>query len=176
MTKKLVGVFALALATALGPTVVHAQSNKPSAQDESFVKQAIQGDLAEIEVGKLAEQKGTDQQVKQFGQKLVSDHSENLEKAKSLAQSIGVTPPTAPDAKQKAAYEKLSNLSGEQFDKRFARDMVQDHKEDIAKFERESKKSGQVGQFAQQTLPTLKHHLEMAESLAGKSSTTGSAH
>jgi len=85
-----------------------------------------------------------------------------------------MTPPESVNAEQKAMYEKMSKLSGQQFDKEFAQHMVQDHKKDIGKFERESKKSGDVANFAQNTLPVLKKHLEIAESLNGQK-TTGRA-
>ena len=78
-------------------------------------------------------------------------------------------------AEQKATYNKLSKLSGRQFDREFAQHMVKDHKKDITEFERESKKSGDVANFAQDTLPVLKKHLQIAESINGHQ-TTGSAH
>ncbi len=175
MNKGRIGIAALALTTALSLGGLHAQNRKPNATDDAFVRQAIQGDMAEVQIGQLAEQKGENQQVKQFGRTLATDHGENLEKAKSLAQKIGVTPPNSVSVKQKATYDKLSKLSGEQFDRRFARDMVREHKKDINAFDRESKKSGAVADFAQNTVPVLKKHLEMAESLSGSTKTTGSA-
>lgn len=175
MGKRTIGVAVLALTSALAMTGLHAQNSKPSTADKSFVKQAIQADMAEVKIGQLAEQKGGDQKVKQFGQTLVSDHGKNLQKAKSLAQSMDVTPPDAVNAEQRATYEKLSKLSGQRFDQEFAQHMVQDHKKDISKFEQESRKSGPVAEFAQTTLPTLKEHLQIAESLGGGHSTTGSS-
>jgi len=78
------------------------------------------------------------------------------------------------NAEQKATYEKLSKLSGQQFDHEFAQHMVQDHKKDINAFEQESKKSGKVASFAQDALPVLRKHLQIAESLNSRG-TTGSA-
>lgn len=173
MGKKPIGMAVLALASALALSGLHAQNSKSSAAADSFLKQAMQGDMAEIQMGQLAQQKGADQQVKQFGQTLVSDHQENLDKAKSLAQQVGVTPPESVNAQQKAAYQKLSKLSGQQFDKEFAQHMVQDHRKDITKFEQESKKSGEIANFAQDTLPVLRKHLQIAESISGNQ-TTGS--
>lgn len=166
------GMAVLVLAGVLALSGSHAQNSKGKT-DDSFLKEAMQGDMAEVKMGQLAQQKGGDDKVKQFGQTLESDHSENLDKAKSLAQEIGMTPPKSVNAEQKATYDKLNKLSGQQFDKEFAQHMVQDHKKDIRKFEQESKKSGSVASFAQETLPVLKKHLEMAESLSGHQ-TTGS--
>ncbi|HEY7247738.1 MAG TPA: DUF4142 domain-containing protein [Xanthobacteraceae bacterium] len=168
-------IIAAAVAAALGAgtAAAQAQNSKATQAEKSFMTEAIQGDLAEVEMGKLAQQKGTSQDVKQLGSTLVTDHGANLDKAKSVAQSAGVTPPSAPSAKQKAMYDRMSKLSGEQFDKQFAKEMVQDHQKDIRGFEKQSKSSGPVGEFAKDTLPTLRKHLEMAQSLSR--STTGSS-
>jgi putative membrane protein len=164
----------LALTSVLAVSGLHAQNSKRSNADDSFLKQAMQGDMAEVKMGQLAQQIGSNDKVKQFGQTLESDHSQNLEKAKSVAQELGMTPPEAVNAEQKATYDKLSRLSGQQFDNDFAQHMVQDHKKDINKFEQESKKSGPVANFAQETLPVLKKHLEIAESLNGHQTTKSS--
>ena len=174
MSKKAIGMAVLALTGVLALSGVHAQESKQSKASDVFMKQAMQGDMAEIQMGKLAQEKGADQQVKDFGQTLVNDHQQNLDKAKSLAQTIGMTPPDSVSAEQKATYNKLSKLSGRQFDREFAQHMVQDHKKDITEFERESKKSGDVASFAQDTLPVLRKHLQIAEQINGHQ-TTGSA-
>jgi putative membrane protein len=148
-------------------SALRAQSAGSDDENRMFLKKAIQGDLAEIQIGKLAQGKGTNENVKRFGEKLVSDHGANLETAKSVARSIGVTPPTAPNATQKATYDRLNRLSGSEFDRKFAQHMVQDHKKDIKEFQRESKKSGTIADFARQTAPKLQQHLRIAESLAG---------
>lgn len=174
MKKSIAGLgFALALALASNGAQAQSSSSKNTA-GEKFMTKAIQADLAEIQMGKLAQQKGGSQDVKQFGQKLVTDHSTNLEKAKSVAQSMDMKAPTAPSAKQKAEYERMSKLSGNQFDKQFAQHMVMDHKKDISEFQQESKKSGAAANFAKQTLPVLRQHLKIAQSLNG-ASTTGSS-
>jgi putative membrane protein len=157
-------------------TTGQATSNaqKLSKADQSFMKEAIQGDLAEVKMGQLAQQKGQSEDVKQFGQTLQQDHSQNLQQAQQLAQQNGMTPPTEPSAEAKKMYDKLSKMSGAQFDKAFAKDMVSDHKKDIAKFQKESKSQGPTGQFAQQTLPVLQKHLQMAQSIESKGASVGS--
>jgi putative membrane protein len=133
---------------------------------EKFIKDAIQGDMAEVQVGKLVQEKSMDDGARAFGDMLVKDHSEHLDKATSLANSIGVTPPSEPSKQQKAMYNKLSKLSGKAFDREFAKAMVEDHKKDIKEFEKETKNPNeQVAQFAKDTLPTLHKHLETAQSL-----------
>jgi putative membrane protein len=175
MSKKPIGMAVLALTSVLALSGAQAQEKKQNRASDMFMKQAIQSDMAEIQVGKLAQEKGGDQKVKDFGQTLATDHQDNLDKAKSVAEKIGMTPPDSVSVEQKAMYNKLSKLSGRQFDKEFSQHMVQDHKKDISEFERESKKSGDVASFAQDTLPVLRKHLEIAESISGHQ-TTGAAH
>jgi putative membrane protein len=148
------------------------QAKAPSQADQKFVTEVIQGDMIEVKLGQLAQQKGQSQAVKQFGQTLVNDHSANQQKAEQLAQSMGVTPPKQISAKAQAIYDKLSKLSDTDFDKQFAQAMVQDHRKDIVEFLKESRKSGETGNFAQQTLPTLRKHMQMARQLMQE--TTGS--
>jgi putative membrane protein len=148
--------------------------SKASKADQKFLKQAIQGDLAEVKAGKLAQQKGEADDVKKFGETLEQDHGANLAKAQGLAQQMAVTPPTEPSAKQTRAYNKLNKASGARFDREFKQAMIKGHKETIAMFEKEAKRKGPLAEFAQQTLPTLQKHLQMAQSLGKAPATTGS--
>jgi putative membrane protein len=161
-------IFFAAMAIALISASGMAQGRSPDSTKASraFMNEAIQGDLAEIQMGKLAQEKGASEKVKQFGRRLASDHGANLEKARSLAVSMGMRLPTTPNAKQKATYDELSSLSGAQFDRRFAKKTVRDHRKDIKAFQRESSGSGPVANFAKQTLPTLQEHLKIASSLS----------
>jgi putative membrane protein len=133
--------------------------------NEKFIKDAIQGNLAEVQVGQLAQEKGSIQGVRDFGAMLVKDHQTANEKATEVAQHMSITPPDKPALKQKAVYEKLSHLSGAKFDREFTKDMVKDHQEDIAKYQKESQLSGAAADYAKQTLPKLHEHLKMAEEL-----------
>lgn len=149
-------------------------SKKASKADQHFLKEAIQGDLSEVKMGQLAQQNGDSQDVKQFGQTLQQDHGQHLQQAQQMAQQMGVTPPTEPDAKQTKMYERLSKEHGARFDKAFAKAMVKDHKQDIAKYEKQAKKKDQLAQFAEQTIPTLQKHLQIAQSIENKGAVTGS--
>jgi putative membrane protein len=133
----------------------------------SFLQHAIEGNLAEIQLGKLAQEKSMDDGVRAFGDMLVADHSANNEKALQIASALGVDAPTEPNKMQKATYDKLSKLSGSAFDRQFSKMMVDDHKKDIREFDKQSKSANtQVSGFAKDTLPTLHQHLEAAQSLA----------
>jgi len=138
--------------------------------EKTFVKKAAEGGIAEVELGKLATEKAASPEVKQFGQRMVDDHSKANDQLKQIAQSQGITLPTQPSASQKAEKEKLSKLSGQRFDKAYMATMLEDHKEDIAEFRHESRsgKDAPIKDFAQQTLPTLESHLKDAESIAPK--------
>jgi|SRR5215470_10657729 len=138
---------------------------------QKFIKEAIEGNLSEIAVGKLAEQKAKNDDVRSFGEMLVKDHTDANQKATSLAGSLGVTPPTEPTRKQKAIYDRLAKLSGDKFDRAFVKAMVEDHKADIREFEKEAKQPNDPAvAFANESLPVLKKHLSTAQSLArGKS-------
>ncbi|KRR14864.1 hypothetical protein CQ12_28800 [Bradyrhizobium jicamae] len=140
-------------------------AEKPS---QSFLKKAIEGNYAEVEMGKLAQQNGQSDNVKKFGQMLQADHTAANEKAIDAAKSMGVTPPDGPNAKQKADYEKMSKMSGQPFDRDFATHMVADHQKDIAEYKKASKSADAAGEYAKGNLAVLQKHLETARSLASK--------
>jgi len=148
------------------------------AADKSFVEKAAVGGLAEVQMGKMAQQKGSSDQVKQFGSRMVEDHSKANDELKQVASSKGITLPTDLDAKHKSKMEKMQKLSGAQFDRAYMDDMVSDHKQDVADFKKEanSGKDSDIKAFAAKTLPTLEDHLKMAQSTesAVKASKTAS--
>ena len=142
-------------------------AEKPS---QTFLKKAIEGNYAEVEMGKLAQQNGENPDVKKFGQMLSDDHSAANQKAIEAAKSLGVTPPNGPSAKQKAEYEKMSKMTGARFDRDFAKHMVADHKKDIAEYKKEAKQSDAGGQYAKDQIDVLQKHLDTAESLSNTKS------
>jgi putative membrane protein len=141
-------------------------SSKLSSDDSNFVKDAAQGGMLEVELGKLAQEKAASEKVKTFGKRMEQDHSKVNDELKKLASDKGVQLSTALDSKHKSKVDKLSKMSGADFDKRYMSDMVSDHKEDVKKFQKEADKGKdpELKQFASQKLPTLKEHLQLAES------------
>lgn len=130
---------------------------------------AAAGGAAEVEMGQMAANKATNQKVKDFGQRMVTDHTKANDELKSVAQKKGVTLPSEPDAKSKSMSARMSNLSGAAFDRAYMQDMVSDHEKDIAEFQKEAEggTDSDVKNFASTTLPTLQEHLRMArEALA----------
>ena len=162
-------VLAYALALVGSPLTIYAASSGGS-PDASFYKEAAQGGLAEVAQGELAQQKGQSTDVKGFGQKMVQDHSAANDQLGALARTKGIDLPTSPSVGQKAMLEKLKLLSGDRFDESYIEAMVQDHKDDIAAFAKEAQngQDPEARQFAQSTLPTLKMHLSMIQSIAAK--------
>lgn len=138
--------------------------------DQEFFTAAAQANLQEVELGNLAAAKGSDAEVKKFGQQMIDDHSQANTKLMELARKKGVTLPTSTDDAKKQEASKLSGLSGADFDKKYAQMMVANHEKSIARYESTSKdaKDADVKGFAEKTLPTLQHHLKMARDLAEK--------
>lgn len=140
------------------------------AHSDAFVKKAIQGNLAEIKDGQLAQRKGATAGVRRFGAVLVRDHSKANQKAMTAASSMGVTPPAEPDSKQTRAYAQLAALSGRQFDEAFVKSEVKDHEKDIAKYRKAAKApNSPASTYASTSLPVLHKHLRMAEALERQS-------
>ncbi len=138
--------------------------------DHKFVMAAAMGGMAEVELGRLAAQKGASDEVRQFGQRMVDDHSKANEELMRVASSKGMTPPTTLDAKHQAAMQKLSALSGEKFDKEYVKMMVGDHKKDVGEFQKEAGRGADadIKAFASSTLPTLQEHLQMIQRINDK--------
>lgn len=136
--------------------------------DESFYKEAAADGLTEIEQGKIAQGKGQSQDVKEFAQMMVRDHSAANDRLKAIASIKGIELPNSPNVGQTLAIGKLNLLSGESFDKSYVKGMVKDHQEDITAFEKEVRtgKDSDARQFAAATLVTLKMHLNQIQSVA----------
>jgi putative membrane protein len=164
-----------------GTTVAIAQPSTPSTKsaehsskstayritDAEFAQRAAEGNLAEVKLGNLAEQQGTTQTVKDFGKRMVTDHSKAEDALKTAAESSKITLPTTLDGKDQATYDRLAKLSGEAFDRAYAHDMVRDHRGDVAEFRYEAKdgKDDAIKGFASETLPTLETHLKLASEM-----------
>ena len=138
-----------------------------SSKDRDFVMDAAMGGMMEVELGRVAAQKGTSDAVKQFGQRMVDDHSKANEELMTLATSKGITLPTELDQKHREHVTKLSSLSGAEFDRAYSKLMLSDHNKDVSEFEKQSAKGtdADIKAFASKTLPTLQEHLTMAKAL-----------
>ena len=145
-------------------------SSKLSSSDRKFLMEAAQGGLLEVEAGRLAAQQASSDEVKQFAQQLVKDHTDANEKLMQIAQDKGVQLPKQLDSKHKQQLDKLSKLKGEQFDRAYMEQIGhKDHKKDIQAFEKQARqgKDPELRTFAEETLPVLQKHLSMAQKVKG---------
>jgi putative membrane protein len=143
-------------------------AGQASASDKQFVTEALTGGMAEVQLGHLASQKGSADDVKQFGQKMVEDHTRLGDQMKGVASQIGVTPPDSISAKDQVLMARLHGLSREQFDKVYIRAMVRDHEKDLQAFKAQaaSASSPAVREAAAQGERVVSHHLEMIRQIA----------
>lgn len=135
-----------------------------SAGDKDFIMEAACGGMAEVALGELAQQKGQSDAVKQFGKHMVDDHSKANNELKELAGRKGVVVPAALKPKYQKVVDSLAKLSGAEFDKQYMREMVKEHENDVAAFQKEADKGkdSELTSWVRQTLPTLQDHLKMA--------------
>jgi putative membrane protein len=142
--------------------------------DSSFIKNAAEGGMSEVELGQLAQQKGSNPAVKDFGAMMVKDHTAANEKLKTVAAAKQVALPDSPSLMQKASTKKLDMMSGDSFDKAYVKGMIDDHKADIKEFQKEATdgKDPEVKAFAVATLPTLKMHLQKIQAIAASAGIT----
>ena len=146
-------------------------SSCSSAKDSTkFASTAAAGGMTEVELGRLAVQKGADPAVKEFGQRMIADHTRANAELKTVASQKNIQLPADLTSEQKKTRDKLASLSGAEFDKQYMKDMVKDHEEDVEEFKTQAEKGTdpEVKSFAAKTLPTLQSHLQMAQEVAKK--------
>ena len=166
--------------------VANAQSNHPSSSAKSnmsssttpkegvspaeqhFMDQAALANMAEVDLGKLAQQNAESPEVKAFGERMITDHTKADNELKQVAAQQHVSLPTALDSKFEATRAGLAKLHGHAFDEAYMKDMVTDHRKDVAEFKRESATlvDPALKQWAETTLPVLESHLQNAEKVA----------
>lgn len=133
-------------------------------EDLDFAAEAAQGGLMEVRLGELAQQQGKAQAVKDFGERMVQDHGAANDKLKQIAEQKGIELPQDLAEEAQATLEELQQQQGAEFDQAYIDEMVSDHEEDVAAFEDyvENAQDQDLRAFAEETLPTLREHLEMA--------------
>jgi putative membrane protein len=145
--------------------------------DADFFKHAAEAGIAEVEAGKLAQDKGSSQAVKDFGAMMVKDHTAAADKLESIAAAENVDLPSTSSVKDMATKAKLEVLTGDTFDKSYIKGQVAAHRQAVALFRKEAA-SGQDAQakaFAAATLPTLKAHLKKIDGIAVDAGVTSKA-
>ncbi len=147
---------------------------KVAGSDSAFLKQAAQNGNTEVEASKIALAKSSNPQIKTFAQQMIDEHTKTGDELKTLASSKGVEVPDKPSVAQSAKIKLLDAMSGANFDKRYASVVgVTAHQDTVKLFQKASSnaKDADIKAFASKTLPSLQHHLEMAQTL--KASTAG---
>jgi len=151
-------------------------AQKQNSKDETFVKEAAEAGMMEVKLGELAQSKGQSQDIKTLGQHMVTDHTKANEELKALAAKKSMVLPTGLSKEGQTKYDELSKKTGQEFDKAYAKMMVDDHEKVISKFKKESEK-GEDQDFkswAAKTLTTLEHHLAMSKQAYDKVKGNGS--
>jgi putative membrane protein len=162
---RLASLSAFCLLVAASITVL---AQAPSDDDKKFVDAALKGGIGEVELGHLATDKGVSSDVKEFGQKMVTDHTRLGNKMKTLATDIGVTPPNGAGVEAMATKTKLELLSGKTFDDEYIKAMVKDHEDDLQAFRNEATNgvSPAVKRAAREGATVVQEHLAMIRKIA----------
>lgn len=151
---------AVVMLSAVTASVFGAESHR-----DDFIKQAIEGNLFDVQAGQMAQMKGASDAVRKLGTLLAEDHSQARDKSIQVAKSIGVAPPTTPSATQREMLDSLWKLEGDRFDQQFVANMLEDHKRDLASYQKQAKGSDAVAKYAAETLPKLREHLTTLQQL-----------
>jgi len=153
-------------ANSVGNTISNAVSSVTTDSPDDFMKEAAQGGMAEVELGKLAAQKAADPEVKKFGQMMVADHGKANTELKALAGKKNITLPADLGSHQ-STLDRLKGLSGADFDKAYVSGMLDDHETDVKAFQSQADNSADadVKAFAAKTVPVLKKHLESIQKI-----------
>lgn len=143
-----------------------------SGADRTFATKAARGNHAEIEMGRLALTKAASDDVKNFAQHMIDDHTKAGEDFMQAASSAGVNPPSDLDPADQKAMDKLSAMTGADFDRAYVDNQIKAHSKMAGLMDKESRggKNDALKSFASRTLPTVQSHLEMARDLKNKMS------
>ena len=151
-------------------------SAKMSKTDSKAITDMAMVNMAEVEMGKLAQSKSQNPEVKTFAQQMIDDHTKGLSEVQTVAQAKGITLPTELDAKHKAMSAKLAKLEGDKFDREYMKmGGTGGHKEALAMLKKNEKnaKDAEVKGLATKMMPTVEQHLKAAQQMpAAKSGTT----
>ncbi len=135
--------------------------------DAEFVAKAASGGMHEVELGKLASTQARSEDVKKFGEKMVTDHGKAGEALKKAANAAGITLPEKMNEEHQKEFDKFKDKKGDAFDKAYVNHMVKDHEGDVELFTKASKEANnpELKRFATTTLPVVKEHLKMIKKI-----------
>jgi len=158
-------VLCLALAGISGSAMAADAADTPPAPSV-FVTKAAQAGMAEVELGNVALSKSQNPEIRNFAQRMVTDHGKANAELATIARANGIDVPTQLDAEHQAMVQKMKAKSGAEFDAEYSRHMSMDHSKAISLFESATKTSDpELAKFAQKTLPTLREHKKLTQKL-----------
>ena len=146
------------------------------AADQAFMMDAAQGGMAEVQLGRLAEQRGASAQVRDFGRMMVQQHSQANQELTGIAQHLGVTLPNTPSPSATAAQMRLQAAQGSDFDREYLAQQAAGHLEQRALFQFAARnaQTPELRSFAQNTLLAIERHLDQLRTLQPIAMRTGS--
>lgn len=144
-----------------------AQTSALNNMDKKFLDMAANTNMTEAHVGQMAQADASAASVRDFGQKLVRDHSNAYESLTELASKVGASIPKGINVQRDRSVEALARLKGSNFDRSFLRNEVRDHQMAIAAFRREAEHGhdAAVKAYAAKMVPVLQDHLHIAQRL-----------
>jgi putative membrane protein len=147
-----------------------ADTSKLTQDDRRFVSEAAQGGLLEVQLGQLAAEKASSDEVKQLAQRIMEDHQQANQRLQNIANAKHIDVPSQLDQQHQQKISQLQNLSGARFDKAYVHQMVQDHTKDIGEFRSHSNSTQDAAlkDFTTSTLPTLEQHLQQSKELSSR--------
>jgi putative membrane protein len=139
-----------------------------SGQEKNFVMDAARSSMAEKQLGDLAEQKASNDSVKNLAKEIKDEHTQSVEKLQQIASNKNVSFPSDLSRSDRTIVERLQKLSGEEFDKEYMKQTVKEHQKDVENYRQQAKnaKDADVKEYAQNTLPTLEQHLNRARQVS----------
>jgi putative membrane protein len=159
--------FVVSMVGAQTTTRGDARAQSMSRADSKFIQSVLEDNLAEVQLGKLAQEKGGDPQVRQLGERMVADHGGAAKELQQLATDRGVSVNEDLSRSHLRMRDRMAKLQPTAFDREYVREMVKGHKQDVAEFKRMSEKAQDpaLKAWVVKTLPTLEDHLQMVENL-----------
>ena len=158
--------FGKGIALGIGAALVVNFAARGQSEEQAFIKQAVQGNIAEVRLGELAAQRADTDAVRKFAETVRVDHQAALKRATNLAKSLKVEAPTTPTTEAEGFYAGLAQLTGAQFDAAFVSHMITAHEAEIAVYSRHANSDDDaVATMIADALPKLKAHLAAAQAL-----------
>lgn len=143
-------------------------ARRTSSSDSSFLRNAAQEGMTEVELARVAQDQASSPEVRQLAQQMLDDHSNSNQRLRQIARDQNVSLPTQLDVSHRAQLDRLATLRGESFDRQYIQTMLDAHERTIDLYDREARSgsNAQVRTFARDTLPTLRQHLQLARTTA----------